>query len=134
MINELLFVYGSLLSADNEFAVYLSHNSTLIGTGTIKGKLYDIGEYPGAIIDPYNQHEITGTIYQLHHPQKALKILDDYEGYGEDQDQPNLFVRELLPVKTVNGEMQCWVYLYNFPVKGLPQINSGNYLNKKGDE
>jgi len=97
--------------------------------GTIKGKLYDIGEYPGAIIDTDEQYEITGAIYKLHHPQKALKILDDYEGYGDDQDQPNLFVRELLPVKTANGELNCWIYLYNLPVNGLQQITSGNYLN-----
>jgi gamma-glutamylcyclotransferase (GGCT)/AIG2-like uncharacterized protein YtfP len=137
MINELLFVYGSLLNADNEFAAYLNSNAVLLGTGIFKGKLYDIGEYPGAVIDPDGNYKISGNIYKLNNPQAALKILDDYEGFGDKQEHPNLFVRKSLPVETINGTVYCWVYLYNLPVDDLKQITSGNYsdhLNKKSDE
>jgi gamma-glutamylcyclotransferase (GGCT)/AIG2-like uncharacterized protein YtfP len=134
MINELLFVYGSLLNADNEFAGYLNSNAGLFSTGKLKGKLYDIGEYPGAVIAPDGNYEISGHIYKLNNPQATLKILDDYEGFGEDQEHPNLFVRKCLPVETTNGRVYCWVYLYNLPVVGLKQIISGDYsdyLTKK---
>ncbi|MDB5030709.1 gamma-glutamylcyclotransferase family protein [Mucilaginibacter sp.] len=136
MINELLFVYGSLLNAGNEFAAYLSSNAHLHSTGKFKGKLYDIGEYPGAIINTDGTDEVTGSIYQLNYPGEALKILDDYEGFGTDQHQPNLFIRELLKVESTNGTIYCWIYLYNLPVDGLKQIKSGDYLdylNKKSD-
>lgn len=126
MINELLFVYGSLLNTDNEFANYLNSNALIYGTGKIKGVLYDIGEYPGAVIAA--EGYIFGTIFKLNNADGALKILDDYEGFGSGQEQPNLFVRELMPVETGTFVINCWVYLYNRPVKGLPQIPSGDYL------
>ncbi len=127
MINRLLFVYGSLLDAGNEFAAYLSHNATLYNAGKIKGRLYDIDEYPGAIIDA-NGYPIQGSILSLNDPEENLKILDDYEGFGNNQEQPNLFIRKLLPVETINGLITCWVYLYNLPVEGLEEITAGDYL------
>jgi gamma-glutamylcyclotransferase (GGCT)/AIG2-like uncharacterized protein YtfP len=126
MINDLLFVYGSLLNADNEFGSYLNNTSTLIGTGKFKGRLYNIGEYPGAVIDNENGYPITGSICKLNNP-KALAILDDYEGFGPEQEQPNLFIRELLPVETLDGIINCWVYLYNLEISGLIEIKSGDY-------
>jgi gamma-glutamylcyclotransferase (GGCT)/AIG2-like uncharacterized protein YtfP len=128
MINDLLFVYGTLLSADNEFAGYLKDNSTFYSQGKLKGRLFDIGEYPGAIISTDKDHEITGSVYRLTSP-NALKVIDDYEGYGEGRDQPNLYIRKKLPVQTMEGLVACWVYLYNLSVNGLVEIESGNYHN-----
>jgi gamma-glutamylcyclotransferase (GGCT)/AIG2-like uncharacterized protein YtfP len=126
MINDHLFVYGTLLTADNEFARYLNNNSTLIGNGSFTGKLYDIGEYPGAVIANEDGYPISGNICKLNNEQ-ALAVLDDYEGYGADQDQPNLFIRQLLPIETTDGPLNCWVYLYNLSVDGLREIKSGDY-------
>jgi gamma-glutamylcyclotransferase (GGCT)/AIG2-like uncharacterized protein YtfP len=127
MINDLLFVYGSLLSIDNEFANYVSQNAIFYGDGKLKGKLYDMGEYPGAILSNNDAYDISGNIVRLNNPEQVLKVLDDYEGFGEDQEQPNLFVRELLPVITSDGVINCWIYLYNLSVADLPEIRSGNY-------
>jgi gamma-glutamylcyclotransferase (GGCT)/AIG2-like uncharacterized protein YtfP len=126
MINDLLFVYGTLLNADNEFARYLNNNSTFIDIGSFTGKLYDIGEYPGAVIASNEGYPISGSICKLSSEQ-ALVVLDDYEGYSDDQYQPNLFIRELLPIETVDGTINCWVYLYNLSVDGLTEIKSGDY-------
>jgi gamma-glutamylcyclotransferase (GGCT)/AIG2-like uncharacterized protein YtfP len=126
MINELLFVYGTLLNSDNEFAAYLSSNSTLFSTGRFKGKLYDIGDFPGAIADNTDQY-VMGSICKLNHPEQVLKTLDVYEGYGPGQPQPYLFTRELLPIETPNGTVNCWIYLYNLSVEGRVLISSGNY-------
>jgi gamma-glutamylcyclotransferase (GGCT)/AIG2-like uncharacterized protein YtfP len=127
MINEFLFVYGTLLDVDNEFGRYLNNNAIIIGTGRFKGRLFDIGEYPGAIIDTENGYPITGSICKLNNTE-ALKVLDDYEGFGPHQDQPNLFTRKLLPVETSDGVVDCWGYLYNLPIDGLAEIFSGDYL------
>jgi gamma-glutamylcyclotransferase (GGCT)/AIG2-like uncharacterized protein YtfP len=127
MINDLFFVYGSLLNADNEFGSYLNNHSTLIGAGKFKGRLYDINEYPGALTDNENGYPITGSIYKLN-SFKALTILDDYEGFGPDQEQPNLFIRELLPIETSEGIINCWVYVYNLEIDGLTEIKSGDYV------
>ncbi|MFD2146691.1 gamma-glutamylcyclotransferase family protein [Mucilaginibacter antarcticus] len=126
MINDLLFVYGTLLNTDNEFARYLKSNAKFHGAGKFIGRLYDIGEYPGATTGTTQDYEIKGDIYQLT-SFNALVILDNYEGYGADQDQPNLYIRELLPVKTTAGIVDCWIYLYNLPVDGLVEIKGGDY-------
>jgi len=128
MINDLLFVYGSLLSADNEFANYLSNNADFYGNGKFKGKLYDIGEYPGAILSDDDAYNISGSIYKLNNPMQTLKVLDDYEGFGDGQEQPDLFVRQLLSVETITGTISCWVYLYNLSANDFIEIRSGDYI------
>lgn len=126
MLIDHLFVYGTLLSTDNEFAKYLNNNATLVSKGFITGQLYDIGEYPGAVVNETEGYPIHGSVCKLNNA-NALVVLDNYEGYGADQDQPNLFIRDLLPVDTAEGEINCWVYLYNLSVDGLTEIKSGDY-------
>jgi gamma-glutamylcyclotransferase (GGCT)/AIG2-like uncharacterized protein YtfP len=63
----------------------------------------------------------------INNPETVLKELDDYEGFGDDFAQPNEFVRELATIDTEGGTLNCWIYLYNYPVGGLPVIESGSY-------
>lgn len=124
---DFLFIYGTLLQPDNPFANYLSQNCTCISAGKLKGLLYDIGEYPGAVIGNNTDNYIHGSIYQLHHPKENLRVIDDYEGYGLEQDLPNLYIRSVASIETDSGTVDAWIYLYNLPTNGLPQIPSGNY-------
>jgi len=128
MTNDLLFVYGTLLVANNEFASYLTRNSTFCCRGKIKGKLYDAGHYPALVIDSKDNYDVWGTVYRLKNPQEVLKQLDFYEGFGEGEDQPYLFVREALLIETDQGLITCWVYLYNRPVATLREITTGDYI------
>ena len=122
-----LFVYGTLLDKQNEFGAYLNANCTFYANGRFNGRLYDMGEYPGAIIDNKGSSYVYGKIYQLNNTKRVFKQLDHYEGFGPDEAQPNLFVRELIPIETANGVTECWVYLYNLSVDGLRMIKSGVY-------
>jgi len=126
-----LFVYGTLLDADNEFARYLNNNCTFYGNGKFKGRLYDIGEYPGAIADQNYHYYVYGNIFALNNSSKVLKYFDDYEGYDDEQDQPDLFIRRMMDIETVNGIVNCWVYLYSLPVNRFKLIESGNYVSYK---
>jgi gamma-glutamylcyclotransferase (GGCT)/AIG2-like uncharacterized protein YtfP len=127
--NNYLFVYGTLLDDDNEFGRYLEHNCSFYAKGRFKGRLYDIGEYPGAVADDSNGY-VYGSIYIMNNAIETLKFLDDYEGFGEDQEQPNLFVREVIEVETNKGLINCEAYLYNLSVDGLRVIESGDYRKK----
>lgn len=53
MINETngqLFVYGTLRSGFQSPAYsYISRYFTLIGEAKVKGRLYDLGDYPAAV-------------------------------------------------------------------------------------
>ena len=122
-----LFVYGTLLDESNEFAIYLKQNCSYYSKGRFRSRLYDLGEYPGAIADENYPGYIYGSIFELKNTAETLKHLDDYEGFGEDQEQPNLFIREMAEVETDSRRINCWVYLYNLPVEGFRVIKSGNY-------
>lgn len=125
-----LFVYGTLLDADNEFAIFLRKHCRFVKKGKFKGRLYDIGEYPGAIADTQTDDYIHGSIYLLDNASMVLEKLDDYEGFGPDQEQPNLFIRKLMEIETNTRSIDCWVYLYNRDVNGLGYIRSGDYLTR----
>ncbi|MHB8207403.1 gamma-glutamylcyclotransferase family protein [Mucilaginibacter sp.] len=126
--NNYLFVYGTLLDERNEFAIYLKQNCRFYDKGKLKGRLYDLGEYPGAIADENYPDYVYGNILELKNTAEALQYIDAYEGFGEDQEQPNLFIREIVSVEAENGQMNCWVYLYNLSVEGFRLIESGDYV------
>ena len=128
--SDYLFVYGTLLGSDNEFAIYLKQYCTFYKPGKFKGKLYDLGEYPGAVHDDNNGY-VYGSIFQLLNQAEAFEYLDDYEGFGDDQDQPNLFIRKFISIETDNEQINCWGYLYNLSVAGFRLIESGDYLQYK---
>jgi gamma-glutamylcyclotransferase (GGCT)/AIG2-like uncharacterized protein YtfP len=125
-----LFVYGTLLDADNEFAVFMRGHCEFVKKGCFKGRLYDISEYPGAVADRHAQSLVYGSIYLMDDVFMVLKKLDDYEGYGPEQEQPNLFIRQLIEMETNGPSIDCWVYLYNKAADGLSTIESGDYLNR----
>ena len=127
MKSALLFVYGTLLNHNNEFAVYLKEHSHFFANGKVKGKLYDIGEYPGAILDDEDEY-IYGVILQIDDPEVVFSEIDDYEGYGDEQPEPNEFIRLAVDVETTSEVVHCYIYVYNLPVDGLKKIEDGRYV------
>ncbi|SHM16193.1 gamma-glutamylcyclotransferase [Mucilaginibacter sp. OK098] len=123
-----LFVYGTLLDKQNEFGAYLNAKCSFYAEGKFKGRLYDIGEYPGAVSDADSAYYVHGKVFLINDQDNVLKQLDYYEGFAADQAQPNLFIRESIAIETGNESVMCWVYLYNLPVSGLSLIKSGRYL------
>jgi gamma-glutamylcyclotransferase (GGCT)/AIG2-like uncharacterized protein YtfP len=128
-ITPYLFVYGTLLNTQNQYGAYLQQHCTFLQNGKFKGKLYDMGEYPGAIFSDEGDQYVHGSVYQMDNPKNLLSFIDDYEGFGAGQDQPNLFIRDLKDIETTASTIACWVYVYNLPVKHLVQIKSGKYLS-----
>jgi gamma-glutamylcyclotransferase (GGCT)/AIG2-like uncharacterized protein YtfP len=126
-MNNLLFVYGTLMQPGNEFAIYLNTNCSFLSTGRTKGTLYDIGSYPGLIINSISASFVHGSIYKMNAPAVILKELDFYEGVGPDEEQPNLYTRKIKIIETDFGPHEAWVYIYNLPVYGYKVIPSGDY-------
>lgn len=125
-----LFVYGTLLDADNEFAIFMRKHCSFLKKGRLRGRLYDIGEYPGAVADSTSDTYVHGSIYLMDNARLVLEKLDDYEGYGPEQEQPNLFIRRLTEIETNSRTIDCWVYLYNREITGLQIIENGDYLSE----
>ncbi len=127
-MNNKLFVYGTLLDEDNKYGIYLRDNSQFFSSGKLKGILYDIGEYPGAVLYPDGDNFIYGIILEIDDPSAVLALIDLYEGFGDDQPQPNEFIRVLTEAETDRGRIDCWIYLYNLPIYGLMPIANGKYI------
>ncbi|RVU02810.1 gamma-glutamylcyclotransferase [Mucilaginibacter limnophilus] len=125
--NNLLFVYGTLLVADNEFALYMNKHAVLYKTGRFKGHLYDLGSYPGAVLHNESEVFVHGSIYQIQNPE-AWTILDEYEGISPAEPHPQQYVREQVDIETDEGLIKSWIYLYNWPVTQHKLIESGSYL------
>jgi len=127
-MNNKLFVYGTLLDEDNKYGIYLRDNSKFFSSGKLTGILYDIGEYPGAVLYPEGNDLIYGIILEIDDPSAVLALIDLYEGFGDDQPQPNEFIRVLTEAETDRGRIDCWIYVYNLSVYGLIPIENGRYI------
>ena len=125
-----LFVYGTLLRGFASLESWQRRvRAEFAGRGRIKGKLYDLGEYPGAITD--SEHLVRGELYELRNPGNAVKILDEYEWYSPLHPERSLFVRAVTPVVMDNGgEKEAWVYFYNGQVDERKLIAGGDYRGK----
>jgi len=126
-----MFVYGTLLTAGNEFSDLLKAGSRYCGEGKIRGRLYDIGEYPGAVDDQSSSDYIYGSIYELADPEKTIPVLDDYEGFDPADPRTSEFIRNAVFIESGGIKVLCWVYLYNFSTEKYPRIEGGKYPAKK---
>ena len=135
--NYKLFVYGSLRSGfRNPVYQYLTKYFHLLGEAVVKGKLYDLGQYPAAA--PTNEdHYISGELYSINNPLEfswAIGQLDDYEGLNVEEGEIPLYKREEVNAYQNGEPFTAWIYWYNGDISGKPLIESGNllqYLQKK---
>lgn len=125
-----LFVYGTLRrNVGHPMHKILSAGAEPAGEGAFRGRLFDLGRYPGAVPDNTGRWRVRGEIYRLRSPETVLNALDEYEGCAPRNPQPHQYRRELQPVEGTDGEaMEAWIYLYNAPLNGAPQIESGDFL------
>lgn len=124
---ELLFVYGTLLTDfKHPEGEKLRATARLIGAGSVSGKLYDIGEYPGLVIGKEEGIAVLGEVYDLTGCTDHWVNLDAYEGI-EDSDTPE-YTREKVLVTTTTATLTCWTYIYQGSVQELKLIKGGDYL------
>ena len=135
--NYKLFVYGSLRSGfRNPVYEYLTKYFHLLGEAVVKGKLYDLGEYPAAVATEEEKF-ISGELYSINNPLEfswAIGQLDDYEGLNTEEGETALYKREEV-IAYKDGEANtAWIYWYNKDLSGKPEIESGDlmqYLQQK---
>lgn len=115
---ERLFVYGTLRPgrAPREIAGTVSALQR-IGDGTVRGRLFDLGAYPGIALDD-KAGEVEGEVFDL--PDEAtLARLDAYEDYRPHDPEGSLFRRVKATVTFADGTRGlCWVYVYNGALPG----------------
>ena len=109
-----LFVYGTLLRTfESSMTRFLKENGKFVSEGRVAGRLYDLGTYPGLILDDRSKMMIKGEIIELRDPQQVLLILDQYEGFDPNHPGQGEYRRALISVKAGSHHFECWSYLYN---------------------
>ncbi len=114
-MSEYLFTYGTLQPGlAPSYIAPAVHQLRPIGEGAVKGELYSLGDYPGAVLDPLSKLVIHGVVFKLPEGIDLLPQLDRYEEFDSDSPESSLFLRELHPVTLATGQtLSCWVYVYN---------------------
>jgi len=131
MKDEYLFVYGTLRkAAGHAMHQVVDSYCKFISDGSVQGRLYEVAGYPGVVESTHETDRVLGELYQIIDRDSIVPVLDDYEGCTDAFSQPHAYIRKKCAVRTVNGESySAWVYLYNYDVARLYQINSGDYLD-----
>ena len=127
-----LFVYGTLLSGLRD-DLLRRVRARFVGTGTIEGKLYNLGPYPGAKLSRNSTDRVRGEVHRLPNPEQSLGVLDEYEGISTIAKLGSEFARNIVQVTLEDGrELKAWAYLYNRPVDEARLILGGDYRNRDG--
>jgi len=119
---QLLFVYGTLRPGLTEVAGHLVDDLERAGAATVRGLLFDLGEYPGMVAGDGIVH---GELLRVDDAAR-FAALDEYEGCGGPRP---LFERHRTTGRRDTGEeVTAWAYFYARPVAGREQIPGGDYV------
>jgi gamma-glutamylcyclotransferase (GGCT)/AIG2-like uncharacterized protein YtfP len=116
-----LFLYGTLLPdlVRPPFDALIA-KLTRVGPATVRGRLYDLGPYPGLMLDEAAR-PVRGDLFALPEDPAVLAALDDYEGSC-------LYPRVKCRATTANGEtVTCWVYECHSDLSRAIVIPGGDY-------
>ena len=132
-MSEYLFVCGTLRrervqNLSPEIAA-LMQSLRFVGIGKIRGQLFDLGEYPGAVVGENFGTNVLGEIYELPEPRAVFAVLDAYEGFIPGELEASLFARIQAPATLSDGsQIVCWLYAYNDWVATGQLIEGGDYV------
>ncbi len=97
----------------------LIRGATLVGEGTVRGRLLSLGRYPGLV---EGAHRVTGELYRIDDAE-LLPAVDREEGYN--------FVRSRAAVTLSDGRRaRAWIYRYRGPRERAVLIPAGDWRSR----
>lgn len=121
--DPLLATYGTLLRAfDRHEMLGIADGLSLVGPCRVKGVLYDLGEFPGAV---QGEEMVRAELFRVR-SDEVWAVLDRYEGYVPGAEERSLFVRRRTPIHTPAGQT-AWVYWYTGPTEGRSRVSGGDW-------
>jgi gamma-glutamylcyclotransferase (GGCT)/AIG2-like uncharacterized protein YtfP len=116
-MKHLVFVYGTLRRGDAGAMSKRFPNSKFIADAKVKGSLYDLGAYPGLLLNESNSLVI-GEVYEV--DDEILNELDDFEASSN-------YLRKQVEISLGTHGRICWTYEPN------PEFYSPGKLISSGD-
>lgn len=121
---ELVFVYGTLRRGGTHH--WRMDGAEFVANGTIRGRMYRFGWYPGLIADE-NGGEIIGEVYQVGPAQ--LAALDEFEGLSAGEIQGSEYRRVRVAVSG-GDPATAWIWEWLGPVDEATRITGGDWLKE----
>lgn len=127
-----LFVYGTLMSwADSDYGresrARLHAAATPLGPATVRGRLHDLGAYPGFVTSTDADDVVHGELLRLDEPGAVFPWLDAYEGIVAGA-RDNEYERVTIEARLAGGgTVTAWAYLCRLDVSALPRIAGGRW-------
>lgn len=122
-----LFAYGTLRRSHAAIHHRVVGSAQFLGRGSIAGRLFDLGRYPGVHRAGHDSWRVSGELYELmdSDPESRLLSIDRYEG-------PE-FVRARVLVELEGGDRRlAWAYLLaEAPPMTARPIPSGTYRRRR---
>lgn len=152
MEKEYFFAYGTLQPdsnlryfEENELSKYLQP----LGRASVKGEIVHLRnvklniDYPGLVLAGNASGSVMGTLYEVHEPEAAYKIMDTHELFTSEPDSPelvpiDLFDRKMVTVDQANGSsVEAEAYVFNpasqffasGAVEKIGTVESGDWLS-----
>jgi len=129
---QTVFIYGTLRAGEaNDIGEAAARNDiaapTLLGSATVRGRLFDFGNYPGLVVDEAGV-DVRGDVYEI--DDALVAVLDEIEAvYPGVEDR---FVARDVMVKVDGNVVNCRFYpVAPGAVKGLPEIRSGDWVEHR---
>jgi gamma-glutamylcyclotransferase (GGCT)/AIG2-like uncharacterized protein YtfP len=128
---DLIWVYGTLRPRVRGSRFDLLDGAVeWLGRARVPGTLYDLGRYPGAVLEPATDRWIIGEVMRLATPSETLAALDAYEGCGPQDPLPHAFERTTGRATLDDGAaVTTWLYPYRGPLAGARLVASGDYAD-----
>jgi len=124
-----VFVYGTLRAGEaNDIgaaaACYGIAPPTLIGTTSMRGRLFDFGDYPGMVVDPA-AGPVVGDVYAI--DDALVAVLDEIEEVYPGVE--GLFLARETSIDVNGASVACRFYpVAHESVAGLREIRGGDWV------
>ena len=124
-----VFVYGTLRAGEvNDISVAAARNGialpTRIGAASVRGRLFDFGDYPGMVVDTA-AGPVVGDVYAI--DDVLVAVLDEIEEVYPGVE--GLFLARETHVDVDGTRVPCRFYpVARESVKGLPEIHCGDWV------
>ncbi len=129
-----VFVYGTLLRGGTRHAAMLRHVPASVLPATCPGRLIDLGDYPGMLLDSDARSTVAGELVCFPDAMLAaavarLDAIEDFRGFGVDG---SLYVRRLVRVTLAGGAAHlAWTYVYAGDLRTGRPIPSGDWRTRR---
>lgn len=108
---DAIAVYGLLRKGAAAFARFgLDRAFTPLGPCRLRGRLYDLGDYPGLV---EGGGEVVGELYEVRDV-SVMPALDAFEDYHPGDRARSRYAR--VRVRLIAPERQAWTYLWRLGV------------------